>query len=313
MSLHPEVAGFLSMLAAARSKSFHEMAPTEARVAINTLLGSLPKSSATLAGVADRQIPGPAGSIPVRIYTPAGPGPFPILMYFHGGGFVIGDLDTFDSLCRETSAGAGVVVVSVDYRCAPEHPFPAAPDDCFAATCWAAAHAAELNGDASRIGVSGDSAGGNLAAVTALRCRDEGGPRLAAQLLVYPVCDADPAAYPSMTANAEGYLLTAADMAWFVGHYVKDPAALASPKLLPMRAASLAGLPPALVITAEYDPLRDEGNAYAAKLIAAGVPVEARSYRGTIHGFYTFFTVMSLGRQAVDQGIGWLKRTLVGA
>lgn len=313
MPLHPEAQGFLSMLAAAGAKSFHEQTPAEARIGINALTGMLPQSTAALAGVRDLTIEGPGGRLPLRIYTPVGTGPFPILMYFHGGGFVVGDLDTFDSLCRETSAGAGVVVVSVDYRCAPEHPFPAAPDDCHAATRWAAAHAPELNGDASRIGVSGDSAGGNLAAVTALRCRDEGGPAIKAQLLVYPVCDADPAAYPSMRDNAEGYLLSAADMGWFVGHYVKDPAALASPKLLPMRAATHAGLPPALVITAEFDPLRDEGNAYAARLIAAGVPVEARCYSGTIHGFYTFFMTMTLGRQAVDQAIGWLKRTLVSA
>lgn len=312
MSLHPEAQQFLTMLAASRSKAFHEMPPQDARAAINALLGSLPKSTQTIAGSRDLQIPGAAGPIGVRVYTPVGSGPFPILMYFHGGGFVIGDLDTFDALCRETCAGAGVVVVSVDYRLAPEHPFPAAPDDCLAATRWAAAHAAEINGDASRIGVSGDSAGGNLAAITALRCRDEGGPAIKAQLLVYPVADADPAAYPSMTENAEGYLLTAADMAWFVGHYVKDPAAAADPRLLPMKAARHDGLPPALVITAQYDPLRDEGNAYAARLIAAGVPVEARCYPGTIHGFYTFFTFMSLGRQAVDQAIDWLKRTLVG-
>ncbi len=311
MPLNPQVQGFLQSLAAAGAPAFHSLQPPQCRQAINGLMRMMPPSSAVLAQVRDTHIAGPAGEIGLRIYTPVGAGPFPILMYFHGGGFVIGDLDTFDTLCRETCAGAGVVVVSVDYRLAPEHPFPAAPNDCLAATRWAAAHAAEINGDATRIGVSGDSAGGNLAAVTALRLRDEGGPALKAQLLIYPVADADPDRYPSMTENAEGYLLSRADMNWFVGHYVKDPAALASSALCPIKAASHAGLPPALVITAEFDPLRDEGNAYAKKLAAAGVAVEHRCYDGAIHGFYTFFGALSLGREAVDQGIGWLKRTLV--
>lgn len=311
MPLHPQVQGFLTTLASAGAQPFHTMEPSQCRQAINGLMSMMPPSAAQLASVRDTHIPGPAGELKLRIYTPNGAGPFPILMYFHGGGFVIGDLDTFDSLCRETSAGAGVVMVSVDYRLAPEHPFPAASDDCLAATRWAAAHAAELNGDGSRIGVSGDSAGGNLAAGTALRLRDEGGPALRAQLLVYPVVDADPAAYPSMTENAEGYLLSRKDMEWFVGHYVKNPAAGPLSTLCPIKAASHAGLPPALVITAEFDPLRDEGNAYAEKLKAAGVAVEARCYAGAIHGFYTFFGAMTLGREAVDQGIAWLKRNLV--
>lgn len=311
MPLNSQVQGFLQSLAAAGAPAFNTLQPAQCRQAINTLMSMMPPSQAVLAQVRDAHIPGPAGEMKVRIYTPTGTGPFPILMYFHGGGFVIGDLDTFDKLCRETCGGAGVVVVSVDYRLAPEYPFPAASDDCLAATRWAAAHAAELNGDASRIGVSGDSAGGNLAAVTALRLRDEGGPALKAQLLVYPVTDADPDAYPSMTANAEGYLLSRADMNWFFGHYVKDASAVASPILCPIKAASHAGLPPALVITAEFDPLRDEGDAYAKKLAAAGVAVEHRCYDGAIHGFYTFFGALSLGREAVDQGIGWLKRTLV--
>jgi len=311
MPLNPQVQGFLGTLAAAGAQPFHTMQPPQCRQAINGLMAMMPPSAAKLAGVRELHVPGPAGELKLRVYTPNGSGPFPILMYFHGGGFVIGDLDTFDSVCRETCAGAGVVVVSVDYRLAPEHPFPAAPDDCLAATRWAAAHATELNGDVSRIGVSGDSAGGNLAAVTAIRLRDEGGPALRAQLLIYPVVDADPDAYPSMIENAEGYLLSKKDMDWFVGHYVKNPAAGALSSLCPIKAASHAGLPPALVITAEYDPLRDEGNAYAAKLKAAGVAVESRCYAGAIHGFYTFFGALSLGREAIDQGIGWLKRNLV--
>ena len=226
-------------------------------------------------------------------------------MYFHGGGFVIGDLDTFDKLCRETCGGAGVVVVSVDYRLARSIRSRRRPTTVSRRRAGPAAHAAELNGDASRIGVSGDSAGGNLAAVTALRLRDEGGPALKAQLLIYPVTDADPDAYPSMTANAEGYLLSRADMNWFFGHYVKDASAVASPILCPIKAASHAGLPPALVITAEFDPLRDEGDAYAKKLAAAGVTVEHRCYDGAIHGFYTFFGALSLAaRRSIKASAG---------
>ncbi|MDP3294572.1 MAG: alpha/beta hydrolase [Nevskia sp.] len=311
MPLNPQVQGFLGTLAAAGAQPFHTMEPAQARQAINMLMSMMPPSAAQIASVRDSHIAGPSSELKLRIYSPNGKGPFPILMYFHGGGFVIGDLDTFDSLCRETSAGAGVVVVSVDYRLGPEHPFPAASDDCLAATRWAAAHAVEINGDADRIGVSGDSAGGNLAAVTALRLRDEGGPVLKAQLLVYPVVDADPDAYPSMTENAEGYLLGRKDMDWFFGHYVQDESALASSSLRPIKAESLQGLPPALVITAEFDPLRDEGKAYAAKLKAAGVAVESKSYDGAIHGFYTFFGALAVGRQAVDQGIAWLNKTLV--
>jgi len=224
MPLHAQVKGFLDMLVAAKAPAFHQLPVADSRKAFSSLIAMLPPSTATIAGTRDLRIPGPAGELPIRIYTPVGQGPFPIVMHFHGGGFVIGDLEIYDSTCREICAGADAIVVAVDYRLAPEHPFPAAPDDCLAATRWAAAHAAEFHGDSNRIVVGGDSAGGNLAAVTALRLRDEGGPKLRGQLLIYPVTDA--ADTESMRVNAEGYLLTRADMQWFVGHYVKDPAAL---------------------------------------------------------------------------------------
>lgn len=306
MPLHAQVKGFLDMLVAAKAPAFHQLPVADSRKAFSSLIAMLPPSTATIAGTRDLRIPGPAGELPIRIYTPVGQGPFPIVMHFHGGGFVIGDLEIYDSTCREICAGADAIVVAVDYRLAPEHPFPAAPDDCLAATRWAAAHAAEFHGDSNRIVVGGDSAGGNLAAVTALRLRDEGGPKLRGQLLIYPVTDA--ADTESMRVNAEGYLLTRADMQWFVGHYVKDPAALSSPHLLPLHAPSLAGLPPAFLITAEFDPLRDEGEAYAAALSKAGVPVEFKRYDGAIHAFYTLFTSLELGRQAMDQSTAWLKK-----
>jgi acetyl esterase len=241
-----------------------------------------------VASAADRTIPGPGGPLGLRVYTPRGAGPFPLLVFFHGGGFVVCDLDTHDALCRNLCAGAGCVVASVDYRLAPEHRFPAAPDDCLAATRWAAEHAAELRADPARVAAGGDSAGGNLAAVVAQRARDEGGPRLAAQLLLYPTTDAAATGMPSLAENAEGYGLTARDMAWFKGHYLGDPAEAANPHASPLRAADLRGLPPALVQTAEYDPLRDEGEAYAARLRAGG-RADRRSRRaGMIHGFLFF-------------------------
>ena len=311
MALHPQVKGFLENLAAANVPAFHQMTPELCRATFRQLVTSLPPGPAKIASSRDLDIPGPAGPLPLRIYTPAGPGPFPVLMYFHGGGFVIGDRDTYDATCRELCAGSGSVVVSVDYRLAPEQPFPAAPDDCLAATRWVAQHAGELGADASRIAVAGDSAGGNLAAVTAQRIRDEGGPALRAQLLIYPTTDHYSSGSKSLTENAEGYLLTKADMLWFLDSYLGPNPDVNDPKAFPIRAKSLAGLPPALVITAEYDPLRDEGEAYGRALKQAGVPVAMSRYDGAIHGFFMFFQMLEQGRAAIDESCRWLKERYV--
>jgi len=270
----------------------------------------MPAITSVIAGSTDRLIEGPAGPVPLRIYTPKGAGPFPVLLFFHGGGFVIGDIEGYDGTCRELCALSACVVVSVGYRLAPEHPFPAATDDCLAATRWVGAHAAELNGDAARLAVGGDSAGGNLAAVTALRIRDEGGPALRAQLLIYPVTDHVSRETVSMRDNAQGYLLTRDTMRWFADQYVGNTPDLDDARAFPLRAASLASLPPALVITAEYDPLRDEGEAYAVALTKAGVSTELTRYDGAIHGFYMFFPISELGRAAVDQSAAWLRQQL---
>jgi acetyl esterase len=252
---------------------------------------------AQVARVEEREIAGPEGApLRLRIYTPRGQGPFPLLVFYHGSGFVLCSLDTHDGICRNLCAGAGCVVASVDYRLAPEHPFPAAPEDCLAATRWCADHAAGLGADPARLVVGGDSAGGNLAAVVALRLRDEGGPRPVGQLLLYPVTDWHTPGWPSYAENAEGYGLTRATMEWFWGHYLADPARdSAHPHAAPLRAASLAGLPPALVTTAEYDPLRDEGEAYARLLEKQGVEVEATRYPSMIHGF---LHLVGVGREA---------------
>jgi acetyl esterase len=206
------------------------------------------------------------------------------VVFFHGGGFVLGDVDTHDNQCRALCTGVEAVVLSVGYRLAPEHPCPAAVDDCLAATRWAAEHVADLGGDRDRIAVAGDSAGGNLAAVVCQQARDTGGPALAAQLLIYPGVDFE-TRYPSEEENAEGYFLTLEDMIWFADNYAghmdrRDP------RMSPLRAAELSGLPPAVIATAEFDPLRDQGEAYADALERAGVPVVRRRYDGLIHGFF---------------------------
>jgi acetyl esterase len=253
----------------------------------------------------DRTIPGPVGfggEIPVRIYTPDNPtgAALPIVVLFHGGGFIAGSPDSHDGGTRELCAQAGAIVVSVDYRLAPEHKFPAAAEDCHAALLWAAEHAAELGGDATRLAITGDSAGGNLAAAVALMNRDRGGPPLALQALVYPVID--PAcATPSAVANGEGYLLTTASMKWMWSLYVNGAEDYANPYAAPVAAASLAGLPPALVITAEFDPLRDEGEAYGRALEAAGVPVTITRYDGMIHGFASCFDITPRAGEATGE------------
>ncbi len=260
--------------------------------------------------IEDRVLPGPGGELPVRIYRPAGPGPFPIVMYFHGGGFVLGNLDTAETVCRALSTGSRSVVVSVDYRLAPEHKFPAAVEDCLAATRWAAEHAEAIGGDPARLAVSGDSAGGNLAAVVALRCRDEGGPPLRGQLLIYPITDHYSAGAASYEANADGYFLTKAGMRWFLDHYLTGAEDAVHPHLAPLRSEDLGDLPPAFVITAEYDPLRDEGDRYADRLRAAGVDTVHRPCPGMIHGFFARIGVIDCADEVVGESCAWLTRVL---
>jgi acetyl esterase len=267
---------------------------------------------AEIAGVREQIIAGPDRPLRLRIYTPPGTGPFPLLVFFHGSGFVLCSLDTHDGMCRNLCAAAGCVVASVDYRLAPEHKFPAGIEDCLHATRWAAAHATELGADASRIAVAGDSAGGNMAAVTAIRVRDEGGPALCGQLLLYPVTDYYTPGTPSYEANAEGYGLTRDTMKWFWDHYLCDPSEGEHPHASPLRAPDLSGLPPALVITAEYDPLRDEGELYAKKLRASGVPTTFTRYDGVNHGFMFWVGVVDKAGAAMNEACEWLRGGFVG-
>ena len=230
-------------------------------------------------------------------------------MWFHGGGWVVGDLDTADPTARHLSVGAGCVVVSVDYRLAPETKFPGAADDCYAATQWAVQHAAQINGDPHRIAVGGDSAGGNLAAAVSLMARDRGGLALAFQLLVYPVthCNYTTGSYQRY---AEGYLLSRDGMRWYWDHYLHTPADASNPYAAPLVAQNLSGVPPALIITAECDPLCDEGAAYAQRLKEAGVPTTYSCYDGMIHGFFALPTMLDKGKQAVAEASAALQTAL---
>ncbi|MCO6418180.1 alpha/beta hydrolase [Siccirubricoccus sp. KC 17139] len=257
-------------------------------------------------------IPGPGGPLRIRLYTPDGEGPHPLLVFFHGSGFVLCSLETHDGICRNLCAGGGVVVASVDYRLAPETKFPGPTEDCLAATRWCAEHAAELGADPARLLVGGDSAGGNLATVTALRLRDEGGPKLAGQLLLYPVTDFHTPGTPSYVENATGYGLTRATMEWFWGHYLAQPEDATHPHAAPLRAPDLAGLPPALIQTAEYDPLRDEAELYAARLQEAGVPVQVTRWAGMNHGFLFWVGRVDAARPAMEEACDWLRRTTGG-
>jgi len=281
MSLHPAVAAWLEPLK--KLPPTHTLPVEVVRANMIAVRAMMPPPPA-VGHVADRKLPGPRGDIPVRLYTPFGIGPFPLTIYFHGGGFVLGNLDSHDSACRHLCLNSNSIVMAVDYRLAPEHPFPAAPDDCYAATVWAGQHAGEIGADGKRFAVSGDSAGGNLAAVVSLRVRDEGGPRLCGQLLNCPVTDYD-MERASYTANADGYFLTRETMKWFDGHYLKRPEDRKHPHAAPIRALDFTRLPPAYVLTAQYDPLCDEGEEYADKLAAAGVAVVKKRYSNMIHAF----------------------------
>lgn len=305
MALDPQAKALLDQLQALGAPPLNTLSPPDARVAAQAL-GSLSGTPEAVAKVENRTVPGPAAEIPVRIYTPNGSGPFPVLVFFHGGGWVIGDLDTQDGPCRSLTNGAGCVVVSVDYRLAPEHKFPAAPQDTYAVTTWVAENAGSINADPARIAVGGDSAGGNLAAVTSLMARDGGGPRLVFQLLIYPVTDGacDTASYRD---NADGFLLTNDLMQWFWNHYVRRTTDRQNPLASPLRAQSLRGLPPALVQTAELDPLRDEGEAYATRLKEAGVPVKLTRYKGMIHGFFGMASLIDQAKTAIDEAAAALR------
>ena len=279
MALDPQVEGMLDELRARGGRGFAELEPSDARVAAR-ILSDLGGEAEPVGEVSEHV----AGGVPVRIYRAVGPDPQPVTVFFHGGGWTIGSVEIYDKVCRSLVNASGAAVASVDYRLAPEAKFPAAVEDCHAATRWVAEHAHELGLDPARIAVAGDSAGGNLAAVVAQIAQSDG-PFLVHQLLLYPAVDAI-GDYPSLAENGEGYFLTAADIRYFGKQYVRSREDAFDPRMSPLRAPDLAGLPPATVVTAEYDPLRDQGRAYAAALAAAGVDVDDQFEPGLVHGFW---------------------------
>ena len=297
MPLDPQAQALLEQMKAMGFTYTSDLTVTRAREMVQAMQAVRPAGE-PVAHIEDSVIPGPAGEIPIRIYTPEGSGPFPILVFFHTGGWQIGNLDTQDPLCRRITNRAGCSVVAVDYRLAPEHPFPAAVDDCYEATKWVATHATEFQGDPSRVAVGGDSSGGNLAAVTALMARDQGSPKLAFQLMMFPATDFR-LSTPSMEELGEGYNVTKPQMMWIRNNYLPNQADWTNPLASPLLAPDLSGLPPALIIYAEYDPLRDDAEAYATRLKEAGVSVKASRYDGMIHDFPDLFE--EPGNRALDE------------
>lgn len=295
MALHPVVVEMLEQLERSGAPPLSAGTPEAARAAYD----AAPKPTGDpVHRVNDIEIPGPVDPIMARVYHPTDAANLPVVAFFHGGGWVLSSVDGHDSIARRLALKSGAIVVSVEYRMAPEYPFPAPHDDCWAATVWLAEHAADIGGRTGPIAVAGDSAGGNLAAGVALRARDEG-LALAYQLLIYPCID-DVQSRPSMTENAEGYFLSAEDMAWFWDQYVPEHQR-GNPYAVPARATDLGGLAPALIQTAEYDPLRDEGEEWAARLLAAGVPAEVTRYDGMIHGFVSRWEQIPPAADAHDE------------
>jgi len=311
--LDPQVQAVLEMVIKSGRPPYHQLSPKEARQLFRETRPASTPTPPEIGMVKDLAADGPDGAIPLRLYRPravdAGVA-LPALVFFHGGGWVIGDLETHDVLCRQLTAEAGIAVVAVDYRLAPEVKFPAAVDDAWAATRWVVAHADRLGIDPRRIAVGGDSAGGNLAAVVALLARDAGTPQIALQALLYPVTDVG-IEWPSYQAFADGYLLTSESMRWFIAHYLTSEKEAADWRASPLRAPSLRGLPPALIVTAGFDPLRDEGEAYARALRDAGVRVDYVCYGGMIHGFIPMGRLIDTGNRAVSHVAASLREALV--
>lgn len=304
MPLEATTAAMLAAAAEAGAPRLSDLSPVQAREMYRMM--QPPADDITVGQVEDQLIPGPAGDIPIRIYHPESGGPHAVHLHYHGGGWVIGDLETHDADCREICRAAGVIVIAVDYRLAPEHLYPAAVEDCYAAAQWAAANAESIGGSSGPISVGGDSAGGNLAAVVSRIARDAGAPQINFQLLLYPVTDAamDTASYAE---NRDGYLLTEQSMKWFWECYCPDPERRLEPDASPLHARDLSGLPAALVMTAEFDPLRDEGEAYAKRLQEAGVTVTCERYDGLIHGFFSQARMVPAARPALDAAVKALR------
>jgi len=300
MPLDHDAEILLKMIQEANRPTFESVGAVAARDLYMAGRKALSPDPMPIAETRDIAIPGPGGPIPARLYRSAKNGTLPVLVFLHGGGWVVGNIDSHEAMCRHLANRAECAVLSVDYRMGPEHKFPAAVEDCFAATAWTADNAAALGIDSRRLAVGGDSAGGNLAAVVSLLARDKGAPRISCQVLIYPATDAA-MRHDSVARYAEGYVLTRATMRWFYEQYLRTPDDAADWRVSPLLAPDLSHLPPAYVLTAGYDPLCDEGDAYAARLAAAGVPVTHRRFPGQVHGFVTNGRVIRAAETALDE------------
>lgn len=311
MPLHPIVEGIRKFRAATGFTPLYTMSVDEARKADSETEAAVWDWIEQPKEIFDLDITGPAGPLTLRVYRPQAEsdGPLPVLVYFFGGGFVVGSLDTSEAFCRALSTMASCVVVSVNYRLAPEHPFPAAIDDCYAAVKWVADNASQFGADGGRIAVAGDSNGGTLSAAVSLMARDDDGPRISAQVLIYPAMRFG-SATDSMRDNLDPMFFNGHSVPWFWNHYIADPADGDSPYASPLNATDHSGLPPALMITAEFCPLRDEGEAYAEALSLAGVPVDCRRYADLPHGFLSMAAVLDTAREALGVISGFLRLRL---
>jgi acetyl esterase len=306
MPLDHDAEILIKMIQEANRPTFESVGAVAARDLYMAGRKALSPDPMPIAETRDVAIPGSGGPIPARLYRSAKNGTLPVLVFFHGGGWVVGNIDSHEAMCRHIANRAECAVVSVDYRMGPEHKFPAAVEDCFAATAWTADNGASLGVDPGRLAIGGDSAGGNLAAVVSLLARDKGAPRIAYQVLIYPATDAA-MRHDSVARYAEGYVLTRATMRWFYEQYLRTPDDAADWRVSPLLAPDLSRLPPAYVLTAGYDPLCDEGDAYAARLAAAGVPVTHRRFPGQVHGFVTNGRVIRAAETALDEVAAALK------
>ena len=306
MAIDPDAQTLLDMVRVANRPAFETVTPAEARELYAAGRPVLAPEPVPVAEIRDLTMLGRGGALALRLYHPVAGKTLPILVFFHGGGWVVGSIDTHDTVCRHLAVAAECAVLSVDYRMGPEHKLPAAVEDCVAATEWAADNATTLGGDPMRIAVGGDSAGGNLAAVVSLALRDNGRPRLSYQLLIYPATDAG-MTHSSFARFAEGHLLTRSTMRWFYEQYLSGPGDVADWRVSPLRAPNLAGVAPAYVLTAGYDPLCDEGDAYARRLEEAGVPVKHRRFDRQIHGFISNGKVIRAADPALDDAAAALR------
>jgi acetyl esterase len=310
-NLDPQAGALLDELASGVSPPSSTLSVATGRALLEQLFAV--DAPEPVENVTNLAIQGPGDPISIRIYTPDGDGPFPVLVFFHGGGWVRGSLDAYDGLCRVLTNETGCLMVSVAYRRAPEHSFPAGVEDCYAATEWTATHAADMGGDPDRVAVGGDSAGGNLAAAVTLAARDRNGPDLAHQLLIYPAVNPPSVQwFDSYDENGTGYFLEMDSVEWYYDQYTPTNVHLGNAYAFPLRARDLSGLPPATVLTAGFDPLRDEGEAYTKRLVTASVEVERLHYESQIHAFLSLYEHIDEGRAAIDDVATRLRAALAG-